>query len=50
MPIRLMLCCLAVASLLWGAGPSALDRYVAAPDPAYRYTLVRTQPVPGAAV
>lgn len=44
---RLVLCWAAVAGLARGGDYTALDRYVAAPDPSYRYTLVRTLPSAG---
>jgi PhoPQ-activated pathogenicity-related protein len=36
-----------LASLAWSSDYTALDRYVAAPDASYRYTLVRTVPMSG---
>jgi len=36
-----------VASLAWAGDYTALDRYVAAPDSSYRYTLARTLNLPG---
>jgi PhoPQ-activated pathogenicity-related protein len=38
---------LAFAGALWGSGSTALDRYVAAPDPNFRYELVKTMPGEG---
>jgi PhoPQ-activated pathogenicity-related protein len=41
---------LALAGLVRGGDYTALDRYVAAPDASYRYTLTRTLPTQGATV
>ena len=48
LPLRILLCAAALAGLVRAAGhDTVLDRYVAAPDPSYRYTLVNTLPGPG---
>jgi PhoPQ-activated pathogenicity-related protein len=44
---RSFLCCLALCGLVRGADYTALDRYVAAPDPSFRYSLTRTVPGSG---
>jgi PhoPQ-activated pathogenicity-related protein len=43
----LLLCCTALCGLVRGADYTALDRYVAAPDPSFRYSLVNTVPGSG---
>ena len=43
--IAFLIC--ALAPLAHGGDYTALDRYVAAPDAAFRYTLVRTVNLPG---
>jgi PhoPQ-activated pathogenicity-related protein len=44
---RFTLCCAALAGLARGEDYTALDRYIAAPDPSYRYAMVRTLPAQG---
>jgi PhoPQ-activated pathogenicity-related protein len=39
----------ALAGLAWAADYTALDRYIAAPDPSFRYSLFRTVNYPGLA-
>ena len=48
--MRLLFLFLAIAVPSMAAKMTALDRYVAKPDPAYRYNLVRTHKLKGATV
>jgi PhoPQ-activated pathogenicity-related protein len=50
MPVLRTLALLLLAAVAHAADYTALDRYVAAPDPSYRYTLVRTTSVQDATV
>ncbi|MBI4875989.1 MAG: PhoPQ-activated pathogenicity-related family protein [Acidobacteria bacterium] len=47
MPILRFALALCAASSLWAQEATALDRYVQAPDPSFRYELAATVPMPG---